>query len=274
MPPCFTILLLTLFFLGASGLTAADQAGVGLTGTVKDVMLPGPELRVKPDTGGRHPLVLRITATYPHGTAGFRYDFVWSALEPGGHNLSDWLERMDGTAATGLPPVPVEATPLLPPGPPGTLAEFTVPVPELGGYRSALITGGVIWLAGLIALICWRKNKPAAPGEVQETDLSVADRLRPLLDQARTGSLDAEGRARLERLVLGFWRERLSLTHLPMPAAMQQLRAHPEAGTLLRQVEEWLHSGKAPARESAVVEILTPYLSSRPAVPPPAAAVP
>ena len=47
-----------------------------------------------------------------------------------------------------------------------------------------------------------------------------------------------------------------------MPEAMQQLRAHPEAGSLLRQVEEWLHSGKAPARESAVVEILTPYLSA------------
>ena len=258
-----TTLLPALFFLNAMGrLSAVEQAGVGLTGTVKDVLLPGPELRVKPDTGGRHPLVVRITASYPHGTAGFRYNFAWSAFEPGSHNLSAWLERTDGSVAVDLPPIPVEATALLPAGPPGPLAEFSAPVPQLGGYRTTLIAGGVIWLGGLIGLLCWRKSKAAATVVAEETVLPIAERLRPLLDLARTGSLDGEGRAKLERLVLGFWRERLSLTHLPMPEAMQQLRAHPEAGSLLRQVEEWLHSGKAPARESAVVEILTPYLSA------------
>ena len=85
--------LLILTWIGVALLPAADQAGVGLTGELKDVLLPGPELRVKPDTGGRSPVVLRITATYPHGTAGFRYDFSWSALEAGPHNLSQYLER-------------------------------------------------------------------------------------------------------------------------------------------------------------------------------------
>ena len=41
--------------------------------------------------------------------------------------------------------------------------------------------------------------------------------------------------------------------------------------SLLRHVEEWLHSGKAAARESAVAELLTPYLSPNPSLPAPAA---
>jgi hypothetical protein len=256
MNHCRSIFLLIFLLTGVAGssLHAAEQAGVGLTAELKDVLLPGPELRVKPDTGGRSPVVLRITATYPHGTAGFRYDFVWSALDAGPHNLSQYLERQDGSPAPDLPPVPVEAIALLPPGPPKTLPEFAAPVPALGGYRTMLIAGGVVWLAGLIGLLAWRRKKVVVSEDVLESAIPLEDRLRPLLEKARAGSLDAEGRARLDRLVLGFWRGRLGLTGLPMPEAMKQLRAHPEAGQLLRQVEEWIHSGKAAAQESAVAE--------------------
>jgi hypothetical protein len=253
MPRFLTIRVLVLSLTAAALLPAADKAGVGLTATLTEVLLPGPELRVKPDTGGR-------------------YDFAWSALEAGPHNLSTLLERADGTPAPDLPPVPVEAIAILPPGPPGTLPEFKAPLPKLGGYRTALITGGVLWLAGFIGLLCWRRKKTAdLAAAAAEINLPLAERLRPLLEQARAGSLDGEGRARLERLVLGFWRERLELTQLPMPEAIRQLRAHPEAGALLRHVEEWLHSGKAAARESAVAELLAPYLSSNPTLPAPAA---
>jgi hypothetical protein len=48
------------------------------------------------------------------------------------------------------------------------------------------------------------------------------------------------------------------------------LRAHPEAGGLLRQVEEWLHSGKSTARESDMAALLAPYVNS--AAPTPATA--
>lgn len=267
MNDCRHILIWFVLFLtwiGTGPLRAAEQAGVGLTAEVKDVLLPGPELRVKPDTGGRSPVVLRITATYPHGTAGFRYDFAWSALEAGPHNLSQYLERRDGSPVEGLPAVPVEAMALLPPGPPKTLPEFSAPVPQLGGYRTALIAGGVVWLGGLVGLLCWRRKKVVVSVDEAEASLPLEERLRPLLEQARSGSLDADGRARLERLVLGFWRGRLGLTSLPMPEAMKQLRAHPEAGQLLRHVEEWLHSGKAAARESAVADLLLPYLSGSP----------
>lgn len=255
-------LVLGLACLGSAMSAFGQSTGVGLTGEVKDTLLPGPELRVKPDPEGRSPVVVRLTATYPHGTAGFRYDFSWFAYEPGPHNLTDYLERVDGSPAGTLPPVLVEAVSILPPGPPGTLAGFSAPVPALGGYRTTLIVGGGLWLAGLVALVCWRRKRPDSTAAALTTEPPLADRLRALLDQARTGSLDADGRARLERLVLGYWRDRLNLTALPVPEAVRQLRDHPEAGSLLRQVEEWLHSGKSVVREPEMAALLTPYLAA------------
>ena len=240
----------------------SPSTGVGMTGEVTDILLPGPELRVKPDPEGRNPVVVRLTAVYPHGTAGHRYDFSWFAYEPGPHNLAAYLERADGTAPGELPPVMVTAESILPPGPPGPLSDFQAPVPSLGGYRTTLLVGGGLWLAGLIALLCWRRKRPAAEAEPAAPDPPLAERLRALLDQARTGTLDADSRARLERLVLGFWRERLDLTQLPVPEAVRQLRAHPEAGGLLRQVEEWLHSGKSTAREADMAALLAPYVDA------------
>ena len=149
---------LALFLCAAHG-TAAGATGVGMTSELKDVLLPGSELRPKPDPSGRSPVVVRVTAVYPHGTAGFRYDFSWFAYEAGKHDLAKFLERVDGTRAGALPPVEVEATAALPDGPPGHLAEFSAPVPRLGGYRTLLIMGSVLWLAGFVALICWRRGK-------------------------------------------------------------------------------------------------------------------
>jgi hypothetical protein len=253
---------IALLIVSGGAYAEAELVGVGMTAEVKGVLLPGPELRVKPDPSGRSLVVVRLTGVYPHGTAGFRYDFSWFAYEAGKHDLTKYLERVDGAGPGELPPVEVEAIAALPPGPPGHLPEFSAPAPKLGGYRTALIAGSILWAAGFIALLCWRRRKPLLHSGATESDLPLADRLRPLLEQARAGSLDAEGRARLERLVLGFWRERLELTSLPLPLAVRQLREHVEAGALLRKVEEWLHSGKPSAGEAAVAELLTPYLST------------
>ena len=160
-----------------------------------------------------------------------------------------------------MPAIGVEAVALLPPGPPQTLPEFQAPLPKLGGYRTALVAGGCLWLAGWVALFLWRRPRSLTAAAVAPDAVRpLAERLRFLLESARTGSLDADGRAQLERLVLGFWRERLHLTDLPVPEAVHRLRNHPEAGGLLREVESWLHSGKSTASESHMAALLLPYL--------------
>ena len=256
---------------GALSSTAQPPAGVGLTGLIQDLLLPGSELQVKPDPEGRSPVVVRMTAVRPHGTAGFRYDFSWFAYEAGPHDLSQYLERVDGSPRGALPAIGVEAVALLPPGPPQTLPEFQAPLPKLGGYRTALVVGECLWLAGWVALFVWRRPRSSTTAAVApDATLPLTDRLRVLLENARTGSLDADGRAQLERLVLGFWRERLHLIDLPVPEAVHRLRNHPEAGGLLREVESWLHSGKSTASESHMAALLLPYLppDGNPASPP------
>lgn len=240
----------------------APAAGVGMNGTLTDVLLPGPALRVKPDPDGRRPVVVRLTAVRPHGTAGHRYNLQWFAYEPGPHNLSESLEPADGSTPVALPPVMVTAESILPPGPPQPLPDFQAPLPSLGGYRTTLLVGGTLWLAGLIALARSLRKRPApAPAPATPAEPPLADRLHSLLDQARHGTLDADGRARLERLVLGFWRDRLNLHELPAPEAVRRLRDHPEAGSLLREVEEWLHSGHSRTRESDMAALLAPYVT-------------
>src|SRR4051794_9180053 len=100
------VLLLALL---ASSAWAADQRSstVGMPARIEQVVLPGPELEVKPRENSRDPIVLRITNVYPHGTA-FRYDLVYYGLDPGEHDLSTYLRRKDGSPTTGLPPIRVE----------------------------------------------------------------------------------------------------------------------------------------------------------------------
>ena len=175
-PPSSTTGALTTGALttGAPSSTAQPPAGVGLTGLIQDLLLPGSELQVKPDPEGRSPVVVRMTAVRPHGTAGFRYDFSWFAYEAGPHDLSQYLERVDGSPLGAMPAIGVEAVALLPPGPPQTLPEFQAPLPKLGGYRTALVAGGCLWLAGWVALFVWRRPRSrtataVAPGPASAT---------------------------------------------------------------------------------------------------------
>jgi hypothetical protein len=85
-----------------------------------------------------------------------------------------------------------------------------------------------------------------------------------LVEAAAAGELGPEGQAQLERLLTGYWRERLALPELRMAEAVMRLKAHAEAGELLRALERWLHRpGGISATEVSV--LLEPY-RQRPAL--------
>src|SRR5689334_21389450 len=108
------VLAVILFALLPALAFGADSVLVGRGIDVRDVLLPGPELRVKKSRGFADLVVVRITGTYPHGTAGFRYDFHCVPMAAGRHDITQFLEAADGQAAKGLQPVIVEATEVLP----------------------------------------------------------------------------------------------------------------------------------------------------------------
>jgi hypothetical protein len=72
--------------------------------------------------------------------------------------------------------------------------------------------------------------------------------------------MDSAGQAQLERLIIGYWRERLpEIGALPPAQAMIRLRSHPEASPLLLALEEWLHARRSHATAKDIEILLAPY---------------
>ena len=101
-PVCVLVLL---------GWPGAARAGdgrpttlVGMHGRIDGVVLPAPELEVRPLEDSQAPFVLRIVNVARHGTA-FRYDFAYYALEPRTFDLTQYLRPKDGAPAVKLPPL-------------------------------------------------------------------------------------------------------------------------------------------------------------------------
>jgi hypothetical protein len=201
-------------------------------------------------------MILRVTAVYPHGTA-FRYDLEYIGLEPGSFDLKSSLIRRDGSSNAEVPSIPVEIKSLLPPGqvPPHRL-DVGEP-PSVGGYRTTLIVLGVLWAAGLFAIIFMgRKARIAA--KQGERPMTLEERLRPLVEQSIAGTLSRPDRARLELALVALWRRRLGLESQSPDESLRTLRAHPDAGPLLVGLEDWLHR-PSPPKDVDVAALLRPY---------------
>ena len=228
----------------------ARTAAVGMRARV-EVVLPGGELEPAPSTT-KTPIVVRVLNTWQHGEH-HRYELEWTGLEPGAHDLTKYLVRKDGSPVGELPAVAVTVTSALAKGvmEPGDLEPAAAE--RLHGYTALLVTAGVLWAAGLLAILfVGRKYRRAAPAAAAKPTL--ADRLRPLVEAVATGAADTAAKAELERLIVAFWRSRLGLEAAKAGDAIVAIRAHGEAGALLRQLEQWLH---VPARDAAAVDVTT-----------------
>ena len=233
------------------------ETTVGMTARIDQLVLPGPVLEAKPHDDRAAPLVVRILATYPHGTA-FRYDVAYYGLDPGTFDLKDYLRRKDGSSATDLPSLPVTIKPVLPPGQIKPNALTPESTPFLGGYRLALIAGGVLWVGGLAAILFVGRRRQKTGSEEAARPLTLADKLRPLIERGIAGQLGVEECADLERSLLAYWRRRLALEDHKPAEAFALLRRHPEAGPLLEQLERWLHRPGS-SEKVDVAALLRPY---------------
>jgi len=247
---------------GTAAPAGAPPTTVGMPGRLDGVVLPGPELEARPLTDRRAPVVLRVVAVYPHGTA-FRYDLEYTGLEPGTHDLRDHLRRKDGSPAAeraALPPLPVRVDPARPPGQVEPNKLEIDPGPRVGGYRILQALFLAAWGLGLAALVLSfffpRRKRPVAA--VSDHPASLADRLRPLVEKATAGNLSPAELAGLERGLLAYWRRRLHLERVPAGEAIERLRTHPQAGPLLAQLEDWLHH-PGPPHPVDVARLLAPY---------------
>ncbi len=246
--------------LGLGEAVRADdqrRATVGMPARIDQLVLPGPELEARPLDDRKTPVVVRITGVFPHGTA-HRYDLVWYGLEPGMFDLKDFLRRKDGSTTKDLPALRVEVQAVLPPGQIVPNPLESSPAPAFGGYKALLIAAGVLWVAGLAAILFVGRRKRRHDAAAARRPVTLADRLRPLVERAMAGSIGSAQRAELERILLAYWRGRLHLEDMKPEKAFAVLREHAEAGPLVQRLEEWLHS-PAPPQAVNVADLLRPY---------------
>ena len=235
------------------------ETTIGMRQRIEELPLPGSKLRARPVADPQKAeLILRILNVFPHGT-GYRYNFEVTPLVAGRLDLRDHLEREDGTPVTDLPELPITVTAVLPAGRivPNDLEQEN---PEgVGGYTLLLIFGGVLWVLGLLAILfVGQRRRAGLVDREPDRPLTLADRLRPLVEGAQRGELDHGGRAELERLLLAYWRHRRELGQVKVGEAISILRRDPEAGALLLKLEEWLHSPQ-PAGAEDIALLLDPY---------------
>ncbi len=181
-------------------------------------------------------------------------------LEPGAYKLADYLMRPDGSHPEELGDTRIQVRAMLPDDHDGKLNAYVPRLfPFIGSYRAMLGVIGAVWIVGIAAFILVSRKKRVIEAPVfVAPQPSFAERLRPLVEDAAAGKLSVEGQAHLERLLMGYWREKLNLPELRMAESLSRLKAHAEAGDLLRALERWLHRPSGASREE-ISSLLEPY---------------
>lgn len=252
--------------------TFVATSTVGMRTLVKGIALPAPERFPRPmEDPGKDVVLLEVLSAVPMGEGDnqtFQYELAYTAFEPGQHDLADHFVDAEGNKVTGLRPMLVDVTAVLPAGPAEPLPLSSTESKWPGGYETAMWVLGGFWVVGLlVGIFGFRKraaDDAAASGPVKR---SLADRLQPLVEGAMGGDLSEGRQAELERLLMDYWRKRLDLLQEEPASAVRKMKAHPEAGELLTAVEQWLHRPRdgsetqnaAGADADTVAKLLAPY---------------
>ncbi|MEL6904057.1 MAG: hypothetical protein AAFP22_01540 [Planctomycetota bacterium] len=242
------------------------ETTVGMRIVLKELVIPGGDLEPRPVADpGRADVIVRMLHRYPHGE-NRRYDLEVTPFTVGDFDLRDHLVRVGGGDLDDVDPLVVRAEAVT-----AIEDEVVEPVPidvphpsGVGGYKRLGIALGVLWVLGLLALVFGgRRRRDEDEGGATARPLTLAERLEPLVEGARAGTLDSESRAELERLVVAHWRREKGLSSASAADAITALRSDEDAAPLLLKLEEWLHRpGGSAASEDDVRALLEPFRSA------------
>ncbi len=256
-----TRLLLILLLISqtyASNPTFAREAPLGLP-TRFEYYVPGSKIEVTPRKNSDSSLVIRIIQIKP-ADDGHRYDLEVYGLDPGTHHLTDFLRYADTKSPLPALPGTFKVTTQHPLDTLPKPAELeAVPPHKLGGYQTLITLLGILWFIILLAIIFYRKTKNTAtlPDTPPPT---LHQKLQDLVSQASHGNLPDTERAKLERLIIGHWTQKLpELQNLPPARALVELRTHPEASPLILKLEHWLHAPNTSLSHQEIIPLLSPY---------------
>ena len=235
----------------------------GITGIHRFTHL-GKPLKAKPQRDAESPIGIRLSTSV---SDSHQYEARFLGNKEGVYDLRALMEHVDGSEPSDVPAMSVEIVSTLPKDQRSDLFESATFKPKVwGGYRLSLYLLGLLWLSVPIIYFIRRSMRPKAVAVVPvlQSQPTIADQLRPLVEAAAAKTLTVRDKGRLELLLLHYWRERISLQSLDMATAIGRLREHPEAGQLISTVERWLHQSEFDAdypshSHDSILELLKPY---------------
>ena len=252
----FLLLTATLFACRINAETPTQRVGLPLL--LKELYLEGPLLEPTPRRTREVPLIVRIAEVKP-AQDGFHYTIEVQGLAPGTYNLGKYLRPAHDESGTSTHDIPLTIITELPPGLPEPTTLAPKSAPRIGGYRTLLWLLGLAWVAGLTWIVFFRKQSEKVDYETTP-EPTLAERLKPLLQHAAQGNLPTDEQARLERLILAHWRQRIpEVEGLPTAESLTFLREHPEASPLLLKLEFWLHAPESKISSEEIENLLKPY---------------
>ena len=247
--------------LAASAQEPQTRTTIGIEGRV--VVEHSGAALVPVEAGEDAVLLLRIGEVEQLSDVRWRTELRFLSRRPGTFDLRESLSfGPDRPIGDAIPAILVQVDSLLPEDHQGDLDGIPgLDGPGAGGFSTIFRVVFALWLIPAVAWLIWRWHKRPRPEPiVVEAVPTLAELLQPLVQRAIDGELDLEGQARLERLLLSYWRERLGLQAETQAAAVRAMRQHADAGELLRAVEAWLHRpDHAPADQLEVQTLLARY---------------
>jgi len=246
--PVLLLIIIQGLALGAS----VPETPLGIPLRLNDIYISGEKVEPIPRRDLSSSIVIRIL-DIKTADNGYRYDIEAYGLDPGTYALKDFLRRIKDQSPITTLDTQLKVTTELPLDtlpPPEDLTH--TPPEKLGGYRALLITLGSLWIIGFLFILFYKKKKPAVQ-ETVERELTLQERLAPLVTSAAKGKLTTGEQASLERLIMAHWKEKLPDLQIP------ELRKHPESSPLLLKLEHWLHSPSPETSQEEIATLLSPY---------------
>ena len=228
---------------------------------IEQLVLPGPELEVKPLEDRRAPVVVRIIERL---SARLGVSLRPGLLRPGAGRvrpeelpaaqgrLADWATCRRSRSRSSRCCRPARSSRTRAGAGAVAVAGRLSPAPGLRRARSGC--------AGWRRSCLLGRRKQAAGARPQASRPStLADRLRPLVDAAVAGTLSEGQHAELERLLIGYWRKRLKLEQASPAEAIDRDARSRRGRRPAAQLEDWLHRPGARAEAGRRRRPARPY---------------
>ncbi len=216
------------------------------------------------------PIILRIGDVTPvdakDPTGPHIYELRYIGTRAGQYDLRDYLIVTAGRSPAGVEPIPVSVSELLPPDHQGDLEALAArKSPRFLSYRALLAAAAIIWSMPMLVYVANRLRRRRTPAtETAATSESLEVQLQALATSAMQRELSPAERARLERLLVQYWRESLELDKLSPERLQAELSQNVRTSDLVRQLEAWLYRRPGTATVD-VASLLEPYCSLEPA---------